>query len=122
MVSEDDEFERLWREKEMKRAHAKTNRSGPAEEQIDIVYSLRLTRTQRISLLRLGGPTWLRAQIDQSTTTDAAAELRRLQSVNAELLAALKGLKNHVAMSGREQIELERFVKVAIAKAERTST
>ena len=48
----------------------------------------------------------------------AAAELRRLQSVNAELLAALKGLNSHGGMSAREQIEIERFVKVAIAKAE----
>jgi hypothetical protein len=51
----------------------------------------------------------------------AAAELRRLHAVNAELLAALKGLNSHGGMSAREQIEIERFVKVAIAKAERTT-
>ena len=52
----------------------------------------------------------------------AAAELRRLHEVNQELLAALKGLNSHGGMSAREQIEIERFVKVAIAKAERTTT
>ena len=38
--------------------------------------------------------------------------------VKDELLAALKGLNSHGGMSAREQIEIERFVKVAIAKAE----
>ena len=50
----------------------------------------------------------------------AAAELRRLHEVNQELIKALKGLNSHGGMSAREQIEIERFVKVAIAKAERT--
>ena len=48
----------------------------------------------------------------------AADELRRLHESNTELLAALKGLNSHGGMSAREQIEIERFVKVAIAKAE----
>ena len=50
----------------------------------------------------------------------AATELRRLHEVNQELIKALKGLNSHGGMSAREQIEIERFVKVAIAKAERT--
>tara|TARA_R110000823_G_scaffold302445_1_gene423671 strand:+ start:536 stop:772 length:237 start_codon:yes stop_codon:yes gene_type:complete len=53
---------------------------------------------------------------------DAADELRRLHLVNQELLAALKALNSHGGMSAREQIEIERFVKVAIAKAERTTS
>ena len=53
--------------------------------------------------------------------TEVAAELRRLHEVNKELVAALKGLNSHGGMSAREQIEIERFVKVAIAKAERTT-
>ena len=52
----------------------------------------------------------------------AADELRRLHEVNQALLAALKGLNSHGGMSAREQLEIERFVKVAIAKAERTTT
>ena len=48
----------------------------------------------------------------------AVAELRRLHESNTELLAALKALNSHGGMSAREQIEIERFVKVAIAKAE----
>jgi len=71
MISADegDEFERIWREKEMKRAHDKTGRGATKGERLEIVYSLKLTRTQRIALLRLGGPSWLRAQIDQASKT-----------------------------------------------------
>ena len=50
-----------------------------------------------------------------------AAELRRLHAVNAELLTALKALNDYNDMSAREQIETERAVKAAIAKAERTT-
>ena len=59
----------------------------------------------------------------EPTSLEKAAgnELRRLHEVNKELVAALKALNSHGGMSAREQIEIERFVKVAIAKAERTT-
>ena len=59
MITEDDEFERIKREIKW--------RKEQAEADLMVVYSLRLTKAQRIKLLKLGGPQWLRNQIDRST-------------------------------------------------------
>jgi hypothetical protein len=59
MITEDDEFERI--EREIKQ------RKEKAEADLMVVYSLRLTKAQRINLLKLGGPQWLRTQIERST-------------------------------------------------------
>ena len=59
MVTENDEFERIEREIKW--------RKEKAEADLMVVYSLRLTKAQRIKLLKLGGPQWLRNQIDRST-------------------------------------------------------
>ena len=59
MITEDDEFERIKREIKW--------RKEKAEADLMVVYSLRLTKSQRIKLLKLGGPQWLRNQIDRST-------------------------------------------------------
>jgi hypothetical protein len=59
MITEDDEFERIEREIKW--------RKEKAEADLMVVYSLRLTKAQRIKLLQLGGPQWLRNQIDRST-------------------------------------------------------
>ena len=58
MVTENDEFERIEREIKW--------RKEKAEADLMVVYSLRLTKAQRIKLLKLGGPQWLRNQIDRS--------------------------------------------------------
>jgi hypothetical protein len=59
MITEDDEFERLEREIEQRKKKVADN--------LMVVYSLRLTKAQRVKLLQLGGPQWLRNQIDRST-------------------------------------------------------
>ena len=59
MITEDDEFERI--EREIKQ------RKEKAEADLMVVYSLRLTNAQRIKLLKLGGPEWIRTQIERST-------------------------------------------------------
>ena len=35
-------------------------------EPLSVVYSIKLTQSQRIKLLQLGGPRWLREQIDRA--------------------------------------------------------
>lgn len=58
-MTEDEAFEEL--ERQIKQ------RKEKAEADLMVVYSLRLTKAQRIKLLQLGGPTWIRNQIDRST-------------------------------------------------------
>jgi len=36
-------------------------------EPLNVFYSIKLTQTQRIKLLQLGGPEWIRTQIERST-------------------------------------------------------
>ena len=59
MVTEDDEFERIEREIKW--------RKEKAEADLMVVYSLRLTKAQRIKLMQLGGPKWVREQIEKAT-------------------------------------------------------
>jgi hypothetical protein len=59
MITEDDEFERI--EREIAR-----RKEQPAEP-LTVVYSIKLTQSQRVKLAQLGGPTWIRNQIDRST-------------------------------------------------------
>ena len=58
MITEDDEFERIEREIKW--------RKEKADADLMVVYSLRLTKAQRVKLLQLGGPTWIRNQIERS--------------------------------------------------------
>ena len=58
MITEDDEFERI--EQEIKW------RKEKADADLMVVYSLRLTKSQRVKLLKLGGPQWIRNQIERS--------------------------------------------------------
>ena len=57
MVTENDEWERI--EREIKWRKEKT------DADLMVVYSLRLTKAQRVKLLQLGGPQWIRNQIDR---------------------------------------------------------
>ena len=59
MITEDDEFKRI--EQEIKR-----QKDQPAEL-LTVVYTVKLTQSQRVKLLQLGGPTWIRNQIERST-------------------------------------------------------
>lgn len=56
MITEDDEFDRI--EQEIKR-----RKDQPAEP-LTVVYTVKLTQSQRVKLLQLGGPKWIRALID----------------------------------------------------------
>lgn len=60
MITEDDEFERI--EQEIKR-----RKDQPAEP-LTVVYTVKLTQSQRVKLLQLGGPQWIRNQIDKEKT------------------------------------------------------
>ena len=57
MITEDDEFRRIEREIKW--------RKEQADAELMVVYSLRLTKAQRVKLLQLGGPQWIRNQIDR---------------------------------------------------------
>ena len=59
MTNEDDEFERI--EREIKQ------RQAPPAVPAPVTYSIKLTKGQRIKLMQLGGPKWIRAQIDAAT-------------------------------------------------------
>jgi len=58
MITEDDEWKRV--EQEIKR-----RKDQPAEP-LTVVYTVKLTQSQRVKLLQLGGPTWIRNQIERS--------------------------------------------------------
>jgi hypothetical protein len=58
MITEDDEWKRIEREIKW--------RKEKADADLTVVYSLRLTKAQRIRLLQLGGPSWIREQIERS--------------------------------------------------------
>ena len=60
MITENDEWKRIEREIEQ--------RKKKVDDDLTVVYSLRLTKSQRIKLLQLGGPNWLRRQIDERST------------------------------------------------------
>ena len=39
----------------------------PEGEPLSVVYTVKLTQSQRVKLLQLGGPQWIRNQIERST-------------------------------------------------------
>jgi hypothetical protein len=49
-----------------------TNTKTP--EPLSVVYSIKLTHSQRIRLLQIGGPKWIRNQIEQSTELPGLAK------------------------------------------------
>jgi len=58
-MTEDEAFEEL--ERQIKR------RKDQPVEKLTVVYTIKLTQTQRIQLIKLGGPQWIRNQIERST-------------------------------------------------------
>jgi hypothetical protein len=59
VITEDDEFDRIEQE-------IKWRKDQPVEK-LTVVYTVKLTQGQRVKLLQLGGPTWIRNQIERST-------------------------------------------------------
>jgi hypothetical protein len=43
-------------------------------EPLSVFYSIKLTQTQRIQLIKLGGPEWIRNQIERSTELPSLGE------------------------------------------------
>ncbi len=43
-------------------------------EPLNVFYSIKLTQTQRIKLIKLGGPEWIRNQIERSTELPGLGE------------------------------------------------
>jgi len=66
MITEDDEFERI--EREIAR------RKEQSAEPLTVVYTVKLTQNQRVKLLQLGGPKWIRNQIERSTELPSLGE------------------------------------------------
>ena len=58
MITEDDEFERSER--------VIARRKDQPGEPLSVVYSIKLTQSQRVKLLQLGGPKWIREQIEKA--------------------------------------------------------
>jgi hypothetical protein len=57
-MTEDEAFEEL--ERQIKR------RKNQPVEKLTVVYTIKLTQSQRVKLLQLGGPQWIRNQIERS--------------------------------------------------------
>lgn len=58
-MNEEEEFGRIEREIKLRQA--------PPAAPASLTYSIKLTQDQRIKLMQLGGPKWIRAQIDAAT-------------------------------------------------------
>ncbi len=58
-MTEDEAFEELERQ-------IKCRKNQPVEK-LTVVYTIKLTQSQRIKLIKLGGPSWIRNQIERST-------------------------------------------------------
>lgn len=58
MITEDDEFERIERE-------IKWRKDQPVKK-LSVVYTVKLTQAQRVKLIQLGGPKWIREQIEKA--------------------------------------------------------
>ncbi len=57
-MTEDEAFEEL--ERQIKR------RKDQPVKKLTVVYTIKLTQSQRIKLMQLGGPQWIRSQIERS--------------------------------------------------------
>ena len=58
-MTEDEAFEEL--ERQIKR------RKDQPVEKLTVVYTVKLSKAQRVKLMQLGGPQWIRNQIERST-------------------------------------------------------
>jgi hypothetical protein len=66
MTPEDEEFERFKHEQKYNMRDNRISKQKRVGEPLSVVYSIKLTQSQRIALMRLG-PQWMRNQIERST-------------------------------------------------------
>jgi hypothetical protein len=62
-MTEDEEFERISHERKYNRRDKRIDQNKRSGESLSVTYSIKLTQSQRIALIRLG-PEWIRSQID----------------------------------------------------------
>lgn len=62
-MTEDEEFERISHERKYNRRDKRIDQNKRSGESLSVTYSIKLTQSQRIALMRLG-PEWIRSQID----------------------------------------------------------
>ncbi len=76
MVKDDEDFERIMHEQKYNMRDKRIPKQKRVGEPLSVVYSIKLTQSQRIALIRLG-PQWMRNQVERST------EFRSLGSPDA---------------------------------------
>ena len=65
MVKDDEDFERIMHEQKYNMRDKRIAKQKRVGEPLAVVYSIKLTQSQRITLMRLG-PQWMRNQIERS--------------------------------------------------------
>ena len=65
MVKDDEDFERIMHEQKYNMRDNRISKQKRVGEPLTVVYSIKLTKSQRIALMRLG-PQWMRNQIERS--------------------------------------------------------
>ena len=65
MVKDDEDFERIMHEQKYNMRDNRISKQKRVGEPLTVVYSIKLTQSQRIALMRLG-PQWMRNQIERS--------------------------------------------------------
>jgi hypothetical protein len=65
VVKDDEDFERIMHEKKYNMRDKRIDKTKRAGEPLSVVYSIKLTQSQRIALARLG-PQWMRNQVERS--------------------------------------------------------
>ncbi len=66
MVKDDEDFERIMHEQKYNMRDKRIPKQKRVGEPLSVVYSIKLTQSQRIALMRLG-PQWMRNQVERST-------------------------------------------------------
>lgn len=62
-MTDDEDFERISHEQKYARRDKRIDQDKRLGEPLSVTYSIKLTQSQRITLMRLG-PEWIRSQID----------------------------------------------------------
>ena len=65
MDTEDEDFERIMHERKYNMRDNRISKQKRVGEPLTVVYSIKVTQSQRIALMRLG-PQWMRNQIERS--------------------------------------------------------
>jgi hypothetical protein len=65
-MTEDEEFERISHEQKYTRRDKRIDQGNRVGEPLSVTYSIKLTQSQRVALIRLG-PEWVRSQIDAAS-------------------------------------------------------